>query len=75
MFSFQSYSLSFVMFFDHSYPFLQNTSAVYSFYPRKYFSEQILLALARNPLDMLVIVLEDIQECGFTSIFVRAGLR
>ena len=30
------------------------------FPPLKYFSEQILVALARNPLNMLVIVLESL---------------
>ena len=41
----------------------------------KYFSEQILVALARNPLNMLVIVSEGIQECDLICTFVRAGLR
>ena len=41
----------------------------------KYFSEQILVALARNPLNMLVIVSEGIQECDLICTFVRAGLQ
>ena len=43
--------------------------------PSKYFSEQILVVLARNSLNMLVIVPEGTQECGLIWTFVRAGLR
>ena len=39
------------------------------------FSEQIFVALARNPLNMLVIVSGGMQECGLICTFVRAGLR
>ena len=39
-----------------SSPFSQNISVRYSISDLKYFSEQILVALARNPLNMLVIV-------------------
>ena len=58
-----------------SYPFSQNISARYSISAIKYFSEQILVALTRNFLNMLVILLESIQECGLICTFVRAGLR
>ena len=44
----------------------------YSISNLKYFSEQILVALARNPLNMLVIVSGGIQECGLICTFVRA---
>ena len=53
-----------------SYPFSQNISVRYSISALKYFSEHILAALARNPLNMLVIV-----EYGLICTFVRAGLR
>ena len=56
-------------------PFLQNISVRYSISSLKYFSEQILVALARNPLNMLVIVSGGIQECGLICTFVRAGFR
>ena len=58
-----------------SSPFLQNISVRYSITSLKYFSEQILVALARNPLNMLVIVSGGIQECGLICTFVRAGFR
>ena len=47
-----------------SCPFSQNMSVRYSISAVKYFSEQILVALARNSLNMLVIVSGGIQECG-----------
>ena len=47
----------------------------YSVSALKYFSEQILEAVTRNPLNMLVIVSGDLQECGLICTFVRAGLR
>ena len=50
-------------------------SVRYSISSLKYFSEQILVALARNPLNMLVIVSGGIQECGLICTFLRAGLR
>ena len=58
-----------------SCPFSQNISVMYSISSFKYFSEQILVALARNPLNMLVIVPGGIQECDLICPFVRAGLR
>ena len=45
-----------------SYLFSQILSVKYSIYPLKYFSEQILVALARNHLNMLVTVPQGIQE-------------
>ena len=57
-----------------SCPFSQNIFVRYSISAFKYFSEQILVALARNPLNMLVIVLEGIEKC-IISTFARAGLR
>ena len=53
----------------------QNISVSYAMSALKYFSEQILVALARNPLNMLVIVLEGRQECGLIGTLARAGLR
>ena len=47
----------------------------YSISTLKYFSEQILVALARNPLNMLVIVQGGIQEFALICTFVRAGFR
>ena len=58
-----------------SCPFSQNISVRYSISSLKYFSEQILVALARNPLNMLVIVSGGIQECGLICTFVRDVLR
>ena len=58
-----------------SCPFSQNISVRYSTSTLKYFSEQILVVLARNSLNMLVIVPEGTQECGLIWTFVRAGLR
>ena len=55
--------------------FSQNISARYSVSALKYFSEQILVALARNPLNMLVIASEGIQECGLLRKFARAASR
>ena len=49
--------------------FSKHISQILYFSP-KYFSEHILAALARNPLNMLVIV-----EHGLICTFVRAGLR
>ena len=46
-----------------SYTFCQNISVRYSITALKYFSEQIFVALARNLLNILLIVLEDIHEC------------
>ena len=43
--------------------------------PLKYFSEQILEAIVRNSLNILVIVSRDMQECGLVSTFVRAILQ
>ena len=57
-----------------SCPFLQNISTRYFISTLKYFSEQILVALARNSLNMLVIVSVGIQECGLICTFVRAGI-
>ena len=56
-------------------PFSQNVSVMYSISSLKYFSEQILVALARNTLNMLVTVSWVIQECGLICAFFRAGLR
>ena len=56
-------------------PFSQNILVRYSISSIKHFSEQILVALARNPLNMLVIVSVGIQQCGFICTFVRDGLR
>ena len=53
---------------------MQNISVRYSISTLKYFSEQILVALARNPLNMPVIFSGGIQECGLICTFVRAGL-
>ena len=58
-----------------SYPFSQNISVRYFNSAFKNFPEQIFVALARNPLNMLVTVSGDIQECGLICTFVRAGLR
>ena len=58
-----------------SCPFSQNVAVRYSISSLKYFSEQILAALARNLLNMLVIVSGGIQECGLICTFVRSGLR
>ena len=58
-----------------SCPFSQNISVRYSISAHKYFSEQILVAFAKNPLNILVIVSGGIQECGLICTFVRAGLR
>ena len=58
-----------------SCPFLRNISVRYSISAFKYFSRQILVTLARNPLNMLVVVSEGIQECDLICTFVRAGLR
>ena len=54
--------------------FLRNISVRYSISAFKYFSGQILVTLARNPLNMLVVVSEGIQECDLICTFVRAGL-
>ena len=56
-------------------PFSQNISVRYSISSVKYFSEQILVALAKNSSNMLVIVSGGIQECGLICTLVRAGLR
>ena len=58
-----------------SCPFSQNISVRCSIAALKYFSEQIFVPLARNPLIMLVIVSEGIQEYGLICTFARAGLR
>ena len=55
--------------------FSQKISVRYSISAFKYFSEQILIARARNPLNMLVITSGGIQECGLICTFVRVGLR
>ena len=55
--------------------FSQNISVMYSISSLKYFSEETLLVLARNPFNMLVIVSGGIQECGLICTFVRAGFR
>ena len=47
----------------------------HSIFPFKYFSEQTLVALARNPLNMLVITREGIQKCSLIVTFVRNGLQ
>ena len=47
----------------------------YSFSALKYFSEQILVAFARNLLNMLVIVSGGIQGCDLIGTFDRAALR
>ena len=54
---------------------MPNISAGYSISALKYFSEQILVALARNALNMLVIVSKSIQECGLICTFVKAAFR
>ena len=54
---------------------LANISVRYSVPTLKYFSEQILVVLARNPLNRLVIVPDGIQECDLICAFVRAGLK
>ena len=54
-----------------SCPFSQNISVRYSVSALRHYSEQILLALPRNPLNMLVTVSGGMQECGL----IRAGLR
>ena len=71
------FSESLIIFFNVflSYPFSQNISVRYSISAPKYFSEHIFVALARNPLNILVIVSGGIQECGLLCTFVRAGLR
>ena len=58
-----------------SYPFSQNISVRYYISSLKYFSEQILVALARNPLSTLLVVPRDIQEFGLICTFVRADFR
>ena len=55
-----------------SRPFL---SVRYSISAIKYFSERILVALARNSLNILVIVSGGIQECSLIFMFVRTALR
>ena len=50
-----------------SRPFLQNISVRYSISAMKYFSEQILLALARDSLNMLVIVSGGYTRMWFNS--------
>ena len=56
--------------------FAEYTSQIfYSPPPLKYFSEQILEAIVRNSLNILVIVSRDMQECGLVSTFVRAILQ
>ena len=47
---------------------------VFYFHPQ-IFSEHIFVALARNPLNMPVIVSGGILDCGLICMFVRAGLR
>ena len=58
-----------------SCPFSQNILVRYSVSALRYYSEQILVALARNPSNMLVTVSGGMQECGLICTFVRAGLR
>ena len=58
-----------------SCPFSQNVSVSCSISTLKYFSEQILVALARTSLNMLLFVSEGIQECGLICTFVGDGLR
>ena len=58
-----------------SCPFSQYIPVRYSISTLKYFSEKVLVALARNPLNMLVMVPEGTQECGLICTFVTAGLR
>ena len=51
-------------------------SVKYSISALKYFSEQILVALSWNTLNILVVVSEGkqfLQECGLICTFVRAG--
>ena len=71
------FSKSLMIFFNVflSCPFSQNISVRYYISALKYFSEQIFVALARNPLNMLVIVSGGIQECGLICTLVRAGFR
>ena len=57
-----------------SCPFSQNVSFRYSFRPQIFFGTDFV-ALARNPLNMLVIVSVGIQEYGLICTFVRAGFR
>ena len=52
-----------------------NISVRYSISALKYFSEQILVALTRNLLNMLVIVSGGIQVYGLICTFIRAGLQ
>ena len=58
-----------------SCPFSQNISVRYSIFTLKYFSEQILVVLERNSLNMLVTVSGGVQECGLICMFVRGSLR
>ena len=55
--------------------FAEYTSQIFYSPPLKYFSEQILEAIVRNSLNILVIVSRDMQECGLVSTFVRAILQ
>ena len=66
-----------IFFFNvfQSCPFSQHISVRCFLSAFKYFLEQILVALARNPLNMLVIVSGGIQEWGLICTFVRADLR
>ena len=54
---------------------MTNISAGYFISALKYFSEQILVALARNAFNILVIVSKSIQECGLICTFVKFTFR
>ena len=58
-----------------SYLFSQNISVRYSIPALKYILEQTLVGLARNNLNMLVILSDRIQKCCLICAFIRAGLR
>ena len=58
-----------------SCPSSQNISVRYYISSIKYLSVQILVALARNPFNMIAIVSWGIQQCGLICTFVRASLR
>ena len=62
------------MFFYHTH-FHETYQSDILFPLSNIFENRSLVALARNPLNMLVIVLRDIQEYGVICTFVKDGLQ